>query len=304
MLDGDPQTTVPLRGSPITGDVSAPFISDFEIVRLLGGGGMGVVFEARHHIHGHRVALKFHRQGAMHVEQARARLLREARVMSRIRHPNVVELLDVGNAGEDVFIAMELVDGGTLRDWMRAPHDWREVVDMFIAFGRGLAKAHALGVVHRDVNPSNVFLGRDGTPKLGDFGLAVCADDDDDLDDREVPIAVSNRLTAPGSVLGTPGYMAPEQQVGTRADARSDQYAFCVSLYEALTGVQPEPGPQSPLVPRPIRTTLMRGLAGDPRERFPSMTALFAALSRARRGRRRSVVCAASDAATTLTYGA
>ena len=295
MLARDLDTTVPLRRPPTADDVSAPFLADFEIVRLVGGGGMGVVFEARHHVHGHRVALKFHRQGAMPVDQARARLLHEARVMARLRHPNVVTLLDVGNAADEIFIVMELIEGGTLRDWMREPHDWRDVVDMFIAFGHGLAKAHALGLVHRDVNPSNVFVDRDGTPKLGDFGLAVSSDAPD-LDD-------ASRLTAPGGVLGTPGYMAPELRCGGRADARSDQYAFCASLHEAVSGAQPELG-VALAVPRPLRAALSRGLATDPQARFPSMNALFAALWRARRRRSRSVVHAVSDASTTLTYGA
>jgi len=299
----DLETTVPLRPVPVHGMTRAPLLADFEIVRLLGGGGMGVVFEGRN-VLGQRVALKFRRQGAMPSDDARARLLREAHAMARLRHPNIVAFVEVGTAGDEVFIAMELVDGGTLRVWMREPHEWRDVVDMFIAFGRGLATAHAFGLVHRDVNPSNVFLDRDGTPKLGDFGIAFTRGDDLDAHDPSVSdLTATTTLTSPGSVLGTPPYMAPEQSLGGRADARSDQYAFCVSLHEALTGTYPEPGEVSTAVPRLLRPTLLRGLATSPQARFPSMNALFAALCRARRGRSR-IVRAANDAATTLRYGA
>jgi serine/threonine-protein kinase len=265
-VPGDFDTTLSLR-RPRCEPPSVPVLADFEVGRFLGGGGMGVVFEGRDRF-GRRVALKFRRRGVLRREEARARLLREAQAMAQIRHRNVVSLVEVGVAGDEVFIAMELVDGGTLRDWMQEPREWREVIDRFIGFGRGLARVHARGIVHRDVNPSNVFLDRDGTPKLGDFGLAVAADDL--VDDT-------------GLVVGTPGYLAPEQIGGGRADARSDQYAFCVSLYEALGGRRPVDPASELAAPRALREILVRGLAARPSARFPALTSLLSALSRARR---------------------
>jgi serine/threonine protein kinase len=286
---GDLETTLSMR-KPQCEPPSVPALVDFEVVRFLGGGGMGVVYEGRH-VLGRRVALKFRRRGAMQRDDARVRLLREAAAMARLRHRNVVSLFEVGIAGDEVFIAMDLVDGGTLRDWMQEPHEWREVVDMFIAFGRGLSRAHSLGLVHRDVNPSNVFLDRTGTPKLGDFGLAI--DAGDPLED--------------GLVLGTPGYLAPEQTRGGHADAQSDQYAFCVSLHEALAGRRPDLAGAELAVPRPLREILTRGLAAPPSERFPSMKVLLAALERTRRSWSRrwvTAICRAGDASTTITCAA
>jgi serine/threonine protein kinase len=265
-VPGDFETTLSLR-RPGREPPTVPVLADFEVGRFLGGGGMGVVFEGRDRL-GRRVALKFRRRGVLGRDEARARLLREAQAMAHIRHRNVVALVEVGLAGDEVFIAMELVEGGTLRDWMHEPREWREVVDLFIGFGRGLARVHARGIVHRDVNPSNLFLASDGTPKLGDFGLAITADDA--ADDT-------------GLVVGTPGYLAPEQIGGGRADMRSDQYAFCVSLYEALGGRRPVDSNAELAAPRALREILARGLSPQPSARFPAFTALLSALSRARR---------------------
>jgi serine/threonine protein kinase len=265
-VSGDFDTTLSLRPASCE-PPGVPVLADFVAGRFLGGGGMGVVFEG-HHALGRRVALKFRRRGVLPREDARTRLLREAQAMAQIRHRNVVRLVEVGLSGDEAFLAMELVDGGTLRDWMQEPHEWREVVDLFIGFGRGLARVHARGLVHRDVNPSNVFLDRAGTPKLGDFGLAVAADDAD---------------PETGLVVGTPGYLAPEQIGGGRADARSDQYAFCVSLYEALGGRRPVDAGTELAAPRALREILARGLAPHPSTRFSTISALLSALSRARR---------------------
>jgi tetratricopeptide (TPR) repeat protein len=245
--------TVPDAGD---GDFEAPpSLGRFAIGRSLGAGGMGVVFEARDTVLDRAVALKLVRPGTS-PDPAQG-LLREAVALAQLVHPNVVTVFDVGPIGDDVFIAMELVDGDTLRAWMTGAHPWRAIVDMFMAAGRGLAAVHALGRVHRDFKPSNVLIDRAGTPKVGDFGL-VCVDGED----------------AHGVVMGTPGYMAPEQARGGRIDARADQYAFAVALLEAL-------GDAGPARLRPI---LARARADDPAARFPSMNALLAALARARRG--------------------
>jgi serine/threonine-protein kinase len=282
-------TTVSLRRPRA---VVPPRLADFEIGRYLGGGGMGVVFEGRHLTLGRRVALKFLRHETERHGDARARLVREAQAMARVRHSNVISLFELGHSGEEMFIAMELVEGGTLRDWLRERHSWHDILDMFIRVGRGVACIHAHGIVHRDINPSNVFLERDGTPKLGDFGLALTGDE---VDEPMAPGPVlSARITSPGSVLGTPGYMPPEQIRGRTADARSDQFAFCASLYEALTAGG---------LTRPLRAILSRGLEQAPEARFPSMNVLLAALVRARGSRgRRWIICAAKDNATTRPY--
>jgi tetratricopeptide (TPR) repeat protein len=259
-------------------------LGHFEIGRRLGGGGMGVVFEARDTVLDRTVAIKLVRAGASG-EKARARLLREAQALARLKHPNVVTVFEVGTAGEEIFIAMELVAGATLREWMREAHGWREVVDLFLAIGRGLAAAHALGLVHRDVKPSNIFLDRDGTPKIGDFGLVSSAGaTEDEHDESGRNSALESNITTTGNVLGTPAYMSPEQVQGRRADARGDQFAFCVSLHEALTGKLPgKQGDGRPMPPR-LRPIVARGIAPSAEARYPSMAALLAELARARRG--------------------
>jgi serine/threonine protein kinase len=140
-------------------------LGHFEIVGRLGAGGMGLVFEGRDALLDRRVALKLiHPSVSGHI--APARLLREAQALARLSHPNVVTVFEVGMVGDNPFIAMELVEGTTLEQWMREKRDWRDVLDMFIAIGRGLAAVHALGLVHRDFKPSNVLVDKAGVPKL------------------------------------------------------------------------------------------------------------------------------------------
>jgi serine/threonine protein kinase len=286
-------TTVPMARPTSPVDYVPPALHQFEIKRRLGGGGMGVVFEARHIVLDRRVALKFTRPGTVRSDRACARLLREAQALARLKHPNVVTLFEVGKAGDEVFLAMELVEGGTLRDWMVRPHDWREIIDVFLAIGAGLVAAHELGLVHRDINPSNIFLDHDGTPKIGDFGLVSGTADDEMWAEGTGPIVLpllEYGLTTTGRMLGTPAYMAPEQRVAGRIDARADQYAFCVSLHEVLTGRLPHDHDLDPprAVPRRLRGLIERGLSPEPDDRFPTMLELLAALARARRVRTRS----------------
>ncbi len=286
MVGSNAFTTVPMRtNSSGDSEYLPPALPQFEIGARLGGGGMGVVFEACHVVLQRRVALKFTHPETARSDKAHRRLLREAKALARLNHPNIVTLFEVGTVGDEMFIAMELVGGGTLRDWMKTPHDWREIIDMFFAFGCGLAAAHELGLVHRDINPSNVFLDHDGTPKIGDFGL-VRVDGDDDLE-PDLACAILSRvdvtMTTTGRVLGTPAYMAPEQLRAGRVDARADQYAYCASLHEALTGQLPR-GRDLRDVPRRLRPILARGLSELPDDRFPSMTALLGAIARTRGG--------------------
>ena len=269
---------------------------------LLGRGGMGVVYLADHIQLERRVALKLTHTGGA---KATERLLREARAMASVTHENVVTVYDVGTIGEQVFIAMEYLDGGTARSWLRErQRTWREILTLYVAAGRGLAAAHARGLVHRDFKPDNVLIGKEGKVCVADFGLALAPEhtagipepraDGEDIQDGD-----STRLTATGSAAGTPAYMPPEQfSEGATANERSDQFAFCVSLYEALCGFRPFPAsdlrqmanpsanrlppetPETVRLPKHVRRALWRGLSADPGARFPSMDALLRELSR------------------------
>ncbi len=265
----------------------------YEIERLIAAGGMGMLYVARDTQLGRRVALKLMRP-AFGGDVGRMRLLREAQAMAALSHPNVVHVYELGEVDGRVFVAMELVEGGTLRDAMKqSGTTWRQVVDLFIAAGRGLHAAHVSGVVHRDFKPENVLVGKDGRPRVTDFGLSrpgmVAAEE-------PPPNAAITRVTATGAMLGTPAYMSPEQLAGRPADARSDQYSFCVCLYEALVGKRPFPAdtleelrarvtggmpppPKDGLVPEHVWAAIARGLQPDPSRRFPDMEALLTMLS-------------------------
>jgi len=206
-------------------------------------------------------------------------------------------VFDVGRFGDQVFVAMELVDGETLRGWLAKGQTWREVVAMFRQAGDGIAAAHAAGLVHRDIKPDNVLVGRDGRARVTDFGLARIGAAEGD-----------------GSIVGTPGYMAPEQLRGGTVDARSDQFGFCVALFEGLHGERPfdgatsaaiEAGPRAgkARIPRWLRRIVERGLAADPAQRYPSMADLLADVSVDRRARwRRIAVVAACAAIAVIVY--
>jgi tetratricopeptide (TPR) repeat protein len=213
---------------------------------------MGVVYAAFDPELDRKIALKLLRPSLFGTDEIRrARLLREAQAMARVSHPNVVPVYDVGSHADQVFVAMELVDGGTLTDWVSARRrPVGEILQAFTDAGRGLAAAHAAGLVHRDFKPENVLVGRDGRVRVTDFGLARL----DDHRSPTVPVPVLRgsivgeaparrpNLTQAGAIMGTPLFMSPEQAEGTVPDARSDQYSFCASLYWALFGVAP-PGP-------------------------------------------------------------
>jgi tetratricopeptide (TPR) repeat protein len=291
-------------------------VDRYEILGVVGQGGMGTVYRARDTRLGRTVALKLLRENRS--AALLERFAREARALAQLSHPNIVVIHDfgaypdtgagseVGGARDEIFIAMELVEGSTVREWMREPHDWRAIVDVFVAVGRGLAAAHALGLVHRDVKPSNVFLDRDGTPKIGDFGLVVWAGalEDERTDPGASPSPHDRRtLTATGTVMGTPAYMAPEQLAGDRADARADQFAFCVSLFEALTGHLPGETREGRPMPRALEPVVARGMAPEPADRYPSIEALCAALARARRGNARTWAALAGAGAAIAIAG-
>jgi hypothetical protein len=278
----------------------------YRLERMLGEGGMGSVYAAFDPDLERRVALKVLRDAASG-DQARQRLLREARAMARLTHANVVTVHEVGSAGGRDYVAMELVDGETLAEWLRAEKRAEgEIVDMFRFAGRGLAAAHAAGLVHRDFKPHNVLRRRDGRICVTDFGLARGVETVSGLEvtadiragATSTPSSLSG-LTATGSVLGTPAYMAPEQWAGGTVGPPADQFAFCVALWEALTGERPFRGPtieelktevargaaalDTGKLPRRLRSVLVRGLDPEPDKRWPSMDALLVHLARAER---------------------
>ena len=264
-------------------------VGRYVLLRRLGAGGMGVVAKAYDPELDRHVAIKILRQ-PLTSDSARRRLLREARAMARVTHPNVVAIHDVGVHEDRLFIAMELVDGVDLATWVREkPRSVDEILDVCRAVGRGIVEAHSCGLVHRDLKPGNVLVPREGAPKVADFGLAQPVDAD---------------AGAGRSVVGTPGFMAPEQYGGGAVDARTDQFGFCATVFAALYGIPPfrgettaetrratEQGTLSPAsrkgdVPASVRRALLRGLRPNPAQRFASMNALLRELGpRARRGR-------------------
>ncbi|HYO73901.1 MAG TPA: serine/threonine-protein kinase, partial [Archangium sp.] len=282
----------------------------YVLLRRVGEGGMGVVFAAYDPDLDRQVALKLLKPGAVADAEARGRLVREAQALARLSHPNVVIVHDVGQDGDSVFLAMELVRGRTLRQWLtETPRPWREVLSRFLLAGQGLAAAHAVGLVHRDFKPDNVLLGDDGQVRVTDFGLARAVPGplvppEPGAGERPIQKASSRGGdTLTGVRLGTPAYMSPEQWRGLRADARSDQFSFCVALYEALFGQRPfaggtpeeraqalregrvTPPPRGSRVPGAVRDAVLRGLAAEPDARHPTLDALLARLECGARAR-------------------
>ncbi|MBX7084185.1 MAG: protein kinase, partial [Nannocystaceae bacterium] len=304
------------------GREAAPLrIGRYVVLATLGQGGMGVVYRAWDPELDRNVALKLVQLDgrASRTARARARLLREGQAMAKLAHPNVVPVFDAGAVGDDVFIAMEHVDGVTLREWLRrGPPSRREILRVMIEAGRGLAAAHRAGVVHRDFKPANVLVGRDGRARVLDFGLARALEQPESSSESEFPRASRGRdeaeITELGQVVGTPAYIAPERIGGVAGDERADQYAFGVTLYEALAGRHPFPAPPgvelraflatAPLQPPPriagvparLQRTVARLLAAEPAARFASMDAVIAELARDpwARLRRAAVVVLAS----------
>ncbi len=290
-------------------------IGRFRVLARLGEGGMGVVFAGHDDELDRPVAIKLLHVGG-ELGESRARLMREAQALARLSHPNVVALFEVGESQGQLFVAMEQVQGETLHAWIHAgPRPWPEVLAVFLAAGRGLAAAHAVGLVHRDFKPGNVMLGADGRVRVLDFGLAralAASEAPRPTTPSSTPItAFDTPLTMTGSVVGTPAYMAPEQLHEARSDPRSDQFSFCVALFEALHGVRPFVGatqamlfaaidrgeilrpPAGSRVPAWLHAAVVRGLARDPAARWPSMPALLAELTRDRHARRRRWTLAA-----------
>ncbi|GHG89165.1 serine/threonine-protein kinase [Comamonas sp. JC664] len=227
-----------------------PQVGRYFLLKRLGQGGMGVVYAAYDPDLDRKVALKLlHADSRTDTEEARARLLREAQAMARVSHPNVIPIFDVDVWGDRVFLAMELVDGGTLASWVKeGQRSWREILVSFIAAGRGLQAAHEAGLVHRDFKPANVLVSKAGRVFVTDFGLARpvgTLPQEEPLPEEAQSLVPSERrmldtpLTEAGLIIGTPSYMSPEQFRGADLDPRSDQFSFCVALYWALFRQRP-----------------------------------------------------------------
>ncbi|MBA3393333.1 MAG: protein kinase [Deltaproteobacteria bacterium] len=300
-------------------------IGRFVVVTELGAGGMGVVYAAHDRELDRQVALKVLRGDAAEDED-RTRMLREGQAMARVTHPNVITVYEVGIEGTIVFLAQELLDGGTLGEWLKKRQPQPAIIEKFVAAGRGLAAAHAAGLVHRDFKPDNVLLGKDGRVRVADFGLAAAINSVGQLmttkrnrrpapGDVDVSRTPMSPLTRTGAIMGTPMFMAPEQHAGERADERSDQFSFCVALYHALYGDWPfegktavaiadavmggqlQPPPKDARVPARLRKILVRGLATRPADRYPSMDALLADLTFVPRRHGRTIAIATGVAA-------
>ncbi|HVE82600.1 MAG TPA: serine/threonine-protein kinase, partial [Myxococcales bacterium] len=293
-------------------------VGRFIVLDPLGSGGMGLVWSAFDPKLDRKVALKFLKAGGG--EEREARLLREAQALARLSHPNVVAVHDVDTHGGRVFVAMELVVGRTLQDWLRQQRSWREVLRALLEAGRGVAAAHGAGIIHRDIKPANVLVGEDGRVRVSDFGLARALEESPTAP-ADAPVAepaLNEPMTGAGHVVGTREYMSPEQAAGAPLDARTDVYSFCVTAYEALCGIRPEAlsmgftvglAPEPRPEPEPVRPTwrkssdrqmlarlpapaagrkpprrllrhLAHGLQTDPDRRWPSMPPLLDALER------------------------
>ncbi|MCB9566691.1 MAG: serine/threonine protein kinase [Myxococcales bacterium] len=276
----------------------------YRVLSQIGRGRMGTVYAAHDPHLDRQVALKVVERDLIELggsDDAGLRLQREAQVMARLAHPNVVPVFEVGATHALVYVAMELVQGHALGEWtQQTPRSWREIVGVYLQAGRGLAAAHQAGIVHRDFKPENILIGADNRVRVVDFGLArpcpritptpgtalaaFWREHDADAED-------SSRI-----VYGTPAYMAPEQHMGQAIDTRADQFAFCVALYEGLYRQRPFAGrtvyaiadnvlsgnvlppPPGTRVPGWLHNILLRGMSVEPEARYPSMRELLGAI--------------------------
>ena len=310
-------------------------LGKYRLDRVIGEGGMGVVWAGYDPDLERAVAIKLLRDAGD--TTLRTRLLREARAMARLKHPNVLTVYEVGTDDNRDYIAMDLVDGGDLSAWLATKPPRKEIFDALIGAGRGLAAAHDAGLIHRDFKPHNVLRGTDARVYVTDFGLAR-GQLEPEVDIELVPMrgyalasgsqprrpidsVLDAELTQTGILIGTPAYMAPEQYAGLVPDPRTDQFSFCVTAWEALAGSRPFAGDsldalrnavgggvaKTPAeLPSSVRAVLSRGLDPEPSKRWPDMRSLLAALEKIATPRRRiagiMVVVGAVLLATGVTF--
>ncbi|MEX1363892.1 MAG: serine/threonine-protein kinase [Nannocystaceae bacterium] len=294
----------------LLGESATPMtLGRYQVERGLGAGAMGRLLLAFDPDLQRRVALKLITPAQVGSPEARQRFAREARAMAQLSDPHVAQVYEVGEADGQLFVAIEYIDGRDLREWLDqnplgdGGRPWVEVLEVFRQAGAGLAAAHDKGITHRDFKPDNVMLEHDGRARVVDFGLALPGSSGSTatLEGPRNPEDGAVELTQTGTVVGTPAYLSPEQGDGAPADPRSDQFSYCVALFEALTGGRPfvgdtveqvrrsqqgEMAPWSGPAPRWVSRVLRRGLALDPAARWPDMRTLLQALDPARRRRR------------------
>ena len=286
-------------------------IGRFTLRRVVGRGGMAVVFAAHDPQLDREVAIKVVQARSLGIADStpNKRLLQEAQSLAQLAHPNVVPVYDVhletADPNGEVYVVMELVEGGTLAQWLQLPRSQTSIIETFIAAGQGLAAAHDKQIIHRDFKPSNVLLRPDGQVLVSDFGLAGATYSREPAETAGSltalqPLATSTEGT---SIVGTPAYMSPEQHRGRTIGTAADQFSFCVALYEALCGHRPFRGksvaelqanvlghrlrPMPRSLPRSVRHVLLRGLRSDPAARYPNMRALLSDLGNAITARKR-----------------
>jgi serine/threonine protein kinase len=293
-----------LGGRTLAGEIMK--IDRYEIRGQLGSGGSSIVFEAYDPHMDRVVALKLVDVSVIPGSDANdpvLRSVREAQALAQISHPNVVRVYEVAREEDTVRIVMERVEGQTMRHWMKAEENrpWREVLRIFVQAARGLAAAHAGDLVHRDFKPDNVLVSRTGDVRVLDFGLArapVVPESSEQGDAASSTTALKIDVTQSGTILGTPAYMAPEQFSGDPATAASDQFSFCLVLYEALygqrafegerfddiraavTGTDPRPPPEDRDVPEFIWPVLKTGMSRRPEDRWESIEQLLGELKK------------------------
>jgi putative two-component system response regulator len=260
-------------------------LGQYQIITRIGRGGMATVYRAHHAALDRDVAIKVLPDFFAEDEGYRERFQQEARSVARLKHPNILNVFDFGQERDVTYLVLELVEGGTLAERLGRPMDLQEVVQIMRPIASALDHAHAQGILHRDIKPSNILIHRDGTPVLGDFGLAKIA-------------GSVRRLTASGTVLGTPEYMSPEYGAGDPIGPASDLYSLAVVAYEMLTGRVPFEAdtpaavllshinkavpPTRELVGElsgHVEDALRKALAKNPLERFDNATQFIAALT-------------------------
>lgn len=322
-LDFDTASAAVMEGlfGPTAG---RPQVGRYTLLRRIGEGAMGRVYLGHDPELDREVAIKVIRSpdpSLVRRASQRARLLREAQALAQVSHPNVVEIFEVGIRHGDIFMAMELVRGISLRQWSStAEKTWSAKLDVLLQAARGLSAAHDAGVVHRDVKPDNVIVGEDGRIRVVDFGLARVGAEADEGVPSEVGASGTDpgspSITRTGAVIGSPAYMAPEQLAGAPGSESADQFSFCVSAFEVLHGVRPFPGETRAVllasavagrfvtvrddVPSRLDAAIRRGLSADPTARWPSLRALIAELSRAPAIRPRGVIAGVTIGAGAL----